>query len=209
MPIEPMVMRKRSTLMWDTRYTQPGYAFGTEPNDFLCSVAARIPIGPVLCLGDGEGRNGAFLAEWGFAVTSMDGSAIGMQKATLLAQARSVPLTTTVADLAHFPILPAAWDGIVSIFVHLPPFLRRQVHRQAAAGLKPGGVFILEAYTPAQLTYGTGGPSSVELLMTLDDLRIDLDGLTLEIAQEIERDVVEGRYHTGRAAVVQVLARNP
>ena len=193
--------------MWDTRYTQPGYAFGMEPNDFLCSVADRIPTGSVLCLGDGEGRNGVFLAERGCAVTSMDGSAIGMQKATMLAQARSVPLTTTVADLAHYPILPAAWDGIVSIFVHLPPFLRRQVHRQAAAGLKPGGVFILEAYTPAQLTYGTGGPSLAELLMTLDDLRVDLAGLTLEIAHEIERDVVEGRYHTGRAAVVQVLAR--
>ena len=112
-----------------------------------------------------------------------------------------------MADLAHYPILPAAWDGIVSIFVHLPLLLRRQVHRQAAVGLEPGGVFILEAYTPSQLTYGTGGPASAELLMTLDDLRVDLAGLTLEIAHEIERDVVEGRYHTGRAAVVQVLAR--
>ena len=39
--------------------------------------------------------------------------------------------------------------------------------------------------------------------MTLDDLRVDLAELTLEIAHEIERDVVEGRYHTGRAAVVR------
>jgi SAM-dependent methyltransferase len=193
--------------MWDSRYTQPGYAFGTEPNDFLRSVVDRIPSGPVLCLGDGEGRNGVFLAEQGFAVTSMDGSAIGMQKAALLAQAHGVRLATTVADLAHYPIAPAAWDGIVSIFVHLPPLLRRQVHRQAAAGLKPGGVFILEAYTPAQLTYATGGPSSAELLMTLDELRMDLAELTFEVAQEIERDVVEGRYHTGRAAVVQLLGR--
>jgi SAM-dependent methyltransferase len=195
--------------MWDTRYTQPGYAFGTEPNDFLCSVADLIPMGSVLCLGDGEGRNGVFLAERNFAVTSMDSSAIGMQKAAMLAQARGVRLTTTVADLAHYPIAPAAWDGIVSIFVHLPALLRRQVHRQAAAGLKPGGVFVLEAYTPAQLTYGTGGPSSAELLMTLDELRVDLAGLAFEVAHEIERDVVEGNYHTGRAAVVQVLARKP
>jgi SAM-dependent methyltransferase len=206
-PIEPMIVRKRSKLMWDTRYSQPGYAFGTEPNDFLCSVADRIPMGAVLCLGDGEGRNGVFLAERGFAVTSMDGSTIGMQKAAMLAQARSVPLTTTVADLVHYQIMPAAWEGIVSIFVHLPPPLRHQVHRQVAAGLKPGGVFILEAYTPAQLTYGTGGPSSAELLMTLDQLRVDLAGLAFEVAHEIERDVVEGRYHTGRAAVIQLLAR--
>ncbi len=130
-----------------------------------------------------------------------------MQKAALLAQTRSVPLTITVADLAHYPIAPAAWDGIVSIFVHLPPPLRQQVHRQAAAGLKPGGVFILEADTPAQLAYGTGGPSSAELLMTLAELRLDLAGLVFEVADEVERDVIEGRYHTGRAAVVQLLAR--
>jgi hypothetical protein len=77
----------------------------------------------------------------------------------------------------------------------------------SGGGSEPSGVFILEVYTPAPLTYGTGGPSSAELLMTLDDLRVDLAGLTFEIAHEIERDVVEGRYHTGRAAVIQVLAR--
>lgn len=193
--------------MWDARYTDPGYVFGTEPNGFLRSVAGRIPKGAALCLGDGEGRNGVFLAEQGFAVTSMDASAVGLRKAAQLAQARGVALATAVADLADYTIAPAAWEGIVSIYVHLPPPLRRQVHRAAAAGLKPGGVFVLEAYTPAQLAYGTGGPASAEVLMTLDLLREDLAGLTFEVAQELERDVIEGQLHTGRAAVVQVLAR--
>jgi hypothetical protein len=35
----------------------------------------------------------------------------------------------------------------------------------------------------------------------------ELNGLTFELAQEIERDVVEGTYHTGRASVIQILAR--
>lgn len=193
--------------MWDARYSDSAYVFGTEPNDFLRSVAGRIPPGAVLCLGDGEGRNGVFLAEQGFAVTAMDASGVGMRKAAQLAQARGVALATAVADLARYAIEPAAWDGIVSIYVHLPPPLRRQVHRAAAAGLKPGGVFVLEAYTPAQLGYGTGGPSAAEVLMTLEMLREDLAGLTFEVAQEIERDVIEGQFHSGRAAVVQVLAR--
>jgi len=68
---------------------------------------------------------------------------------------------------------------------------------------------VLEAYTPAQLAFGAGGPSSAELLMTLADLREDLAGLTFEVAQELERNVVEGHFHTGRAAVVQVLACKP
>jgi hypothetical protein len=43
--------------------------------------------------------------------------------------------------------------------------------------------------------------------MTLADLREDLSGLELLVARELERDVIEGSGHTGRAAVVQILAR--
>jgi hypothetical protein len=87
--------------------------------------------------------------------------------------------------------------------------LRRRIHRAAAAGLQPGGAIILEAYTPAQLAFATGGPKSVELLMTLAGLREELSGLEFLIARELERDVVEGDGHTGRGAVVQILARRP
>ena len=75
------------------------------------------------------------------------------------------------------------------------------------AGLQPGGVFILEAYTPAQLAFNTGGPKDPELLMTLDGLREELVDLEFQIARELERDVIEGTGHTGRGAVVQILAR--
>jgi hypothetical protein len=34
-------------------------------------------------------------------------------------------------------------------------------------------------------------------------------GLDFEIMRELERDVIEGGGHTGRGAVVQVLARRP
>ena len=74
-------------------------------------------------------------------------------------------------------------------------------------GLRPGGVFILEAYTPAQLALGTGGPKSPELLMALASLRAELAGLEFLIGREIERNVIEGDGHTGRGAVVQVFAR--
>jgi hypothetical protein len=134
---------------------------------------------------------------------------VGLAKAAALAADRGVALATVVADLAAFRIAPGAWAGVVAIFAHLPPALRRAVHRAAAAGLAPGGAFVLEAFTPAQLAFGTGGPRQRELLYTLDELREDLAGLAVEVGREAERDVVEGRWHTGRAAVVQVLARRP
>ncbi|HEX5397764.1 MAG TPA: hypothetical protein VFY06_01805 [Verrucomicrobiae bacterium] len=97
----------------------------------------------------------------------------------------------------------------MATFAHLPPSLRRRIHHEVVAGLQRGGVFVLEAYAPAQLTLDTGGPKSPELLMTLATLREELTGLELLVAQGIERDEMEGSGHTGRGAVVQILARRP
>jgi len=41
-------------------------------------------------------------------------------------------------------------------------------------------------------------------MMTLAGLREELAGLEFLQGREMERDVVEGRLHTGRGAVVQV-----
>ena len=123
--------------------------------------------------------------------------------------AHGVEITTVTADLGGYDIAPGAWAGIIATFWHLPPAVRRRIHRSVVAGLMPGGVFILEAYTPAQLAFDTGGPKAPELLMTLAGLREELSGLEFQIARELERDVIEGTGHTGRGAVVQVLARRP
>jgi SAM-dependent methyltransferase len=195
--------------MWNERYGSPGYAYGTEPNDFLASVASRIPPGRVLSIADGEGRNGVFLATLGHEVTSVDASSVGLAKAQRLAATRGVHITTVVADLADYAIAPDSWEGIVSIFCHLPPALRQRVHRQVVRGLSPGGLFVLEAYSVRQLLHGTGGPASAELLPTLGALRTELAGLELLHAVEIEREIHEGVHHDGLSAVVQVIARKP
>lgn len=194
---------------WDRRYSAPGYFYGTEPNTFLADVAPAIPPGPVLCLAEGEGRNAVHLATLGHAVTAVDQSAVGLAKAARLATTRGVQLRTVVADLADFAIAPEAWSAVVAIFAHLPPALRRRVLGAVSAGLAPGGFVVLEAYTPAQLAFGTGGPKDPALLVTLRDLRAELAGLEFLIGREIEREIVEGAGHTGRGAVVQVLARRP
>ena len=85
--------------------------------------------------------------------------------------------------------------------------LRTIVHRQIKPSLKSNGAFLLEAYTPKQIAYGTGGPKLVDLLPSLAELRHDLDGLEFTHAVEQEREVHEGNGHTGKSAVVQVVAR--
>jgi SAM-dependent methyltransferase len=195
---------------WDERYGSADYFYGTEPNDFLRAHAAEIPAGgEVLCLGEGEGRNAAFLAGLGLRVTALDQSAVGLAKATRLAAAQGVRVDTVVADLEHYRIEPERWHGIVSIWCHLPSALRPAVHRQIVSGLRPGGVLLLESYTPQQLAFGTGGPRSADLMPTLNELRRDFAELEFLHAEERERVVAEGRGHHGPSAVVQLVARKP
>lgn len=194
---------------WDERYSGDGWLFGTEPNDFLKQEAHRIPEGRVLCLGEGEGRNSVFLAEMGYEVVGVDRSQVGLDKAQALARDRGVFVETVVSNIEDFDLSEGEWEGIVSIFFHLPPELRRRVHTSAVRGLAPGGVLILEAYRPAQLELGTGGPPDPEKLMTLSGLRAELSGLDFVVAREIEREIREGEMHRGLGAVVQVVAVRP
>ncbi len=195
--------------MWDERYSDKEYVYGTEANAFLSSQYSHIPMGKVLCVAEGEGRNAVFLAEQGYQVLGVDSSAVGLAKAQQLANERKVTIQTEVADLAEFEIEAESLEGIVSIFCHLPPPIRRSLYGKIQRGLKPGGVLVLEAYTPAQLEYGTGGPPVVELMTDLAELQEEFSTLEFVHALELTREVVEGKYHTGTGAVVQLVARKP
>jgi SAM-dependent methyltransferase len=196
--------------MWNERYSEPFVSYGAEPNDFLREVADRIPDGPVLCLAEGEGRNAVFLAEKGHEVTAVDLSEVGLTNAAALAAERGVGITAVLADLAEYDLGSERWAGIVSIWAHVPPDVRVRVHAACVRALRPRGAFVLEAHTPRQLDRpGEGGPPTVELLMTPEGLRSELEGLRVERCEEVDRDIAEGRYHSGPSTTVQVLAFKP
>lgn len=195
--------------MWEQRYGTESYVYGTEPNEFLRSSVNLLPVGPTLCLAEGEGRNAVFLAESGWDVSSVDLTESGVRKTLQLAEQRGVHVDAAVGDLSEHDIGVERWALIVSIFAHMPPHVRRDLHARVVAALRPGGVFLLEAYTPAQIGRGTGGPAVPELTMTVSGLRDELAGLEFLHAQELERSVIEGDGHTGLGAVVQLIARKP
>ena len=198
---------------WDARYRELELAYGDAPNDFLVSVADRLPErGRVLCLAEGQGRNAVWLAERGHRVFAVDQSVVGLARAHSLASARGVTIDTEMADLADIDPGEAEWDAVVSVFAHTAADVRRALHRRVVRALRPGGAFVLEAYTPEQTARDTGGPSGEaarDICMTADGLRAELDGLRFEVLRETERAVHEGLYHTGEASVVQVLAVKP
>ena len=192
---------------WDDRYAGSDYLFGTAPNDFLKSVTNRLtPNSQILCLADGEGRNGVYLATLGHKVTAIDQSRVGLEKAKKLAEQKQVSIETIEADLAEYDLGVESWDCIVSIFFHIPSAVRAHIYPRIITALKPGGILVLESYTPEQLNHGTGGPPIADLMLTKDELAQNFSEMNLEHLQELERDVIEGAGHTGLASVVQLLA---
>jgi SAM-dependent methyltransferase len=193
---------------WDERYGAVALAYGSEPNRWLAAQAPRIrPGGRVLSLGEGEGRNAVWLASHGFSVVAVDASGVGLAKARRLATERGVAIDTVVADLRSYRPALASYDAVVSIFVHLPPTIRSAVHAAGEAALRPGGVLVMEAFTPRQLAFGSGGPRQAALLYEPATLRADFAGVEWEALDEIEVELDEGPFHQGRAAVVRGLGR--
>lgn len=191
---------------WNERYSSEDYAYGKEPNDFLVKQLSQIGK-KVLCLAEGEGRNAVHLAKNGCAVTCIDYAEEGLHKAQQLAKENGVVLTTVCADLSNVDLKANEWDSIVIIFGHFPPDLRQKVHRQIYSALKPGGTLILEAYHKDQVTYKTGGPMNVDMLYSKDELAEDFKPFDqLEISETV-REVHEGAFHHGKAAVVQVVGK--
>ena len=196
--------------MWNDRYNTDAFVYGTEPNDFLLAQFAKIPAGGhVLCLAEGEGRNAVFLAEQGYCVTAVDMSHVGLQKAKRLAESKGLHIETIVVNLSEFDFGVNRYDGIVSIFAHLPSPIRKLVHANVKAALKENGIFILEAYTERQLlTDGVGGPpaSAKDMFMSSDILSDELKGMQVNMNVELTRILNEGTYHTGNSEVVQCIA---
>lgn len=192
--------------MWNERYSAEEYIYGTEPNAFLAEHAGML-VGPVLSLAEGEGRNAVFLASLSLDVLGVDSSEVGLAKARKLAESRGVTIRTKVVDLAQYEPPANAFGGVVSIFAHLPSSIRARLYPLVERSLKPGGMILLEAYSKEQIKRNTGGPKDVDMLMSCADLERAFPDCEVILLQQMEREVLEGAYHTGVASVVQFLGR--
>ncbi len=198
--------RQRENIMWNERYAGKEFAYGTEPNSFLVQNAKLI-VGPVLSLAEGEGRNAVFLASLGLDVLGVDGSEVGLAKAQMLAASKGLTIRTEVADLATYEPPENYFGSVISISAHLPGDTRNRLYPLVERSLKPGGIILLEAYSKAQISRNTGGPKDLDMLMDRTELEKQFPNCDPIVSREIEREVIEGKFHTGLASVVQFIAR--
>lgn len=196
---------------WDERYAAVDFFFGEAPNAFLKSQAHRLQPGhSALAVADGEGRNGVWLAQQGLRVHAIDASLVALEKSRALAARRHVDLTWEQADLQTWRWPEAAYDVIAAIFIQFvgPEGRARQLAGMRQA-LKPGGLLLLQGYTPRQLEYGSGGPPHAENMYTQDLLREGFGDWDILHLSEHDDVIEEGAGHSGMSALIDLVARKP
>ena len=194
---------------WNQRFEQEGYLFGTEPNAYLRAQAARLPrTGSALCVADGEGRNSVWLARQGLQVQAFDIASVGVTKARKLAQEAGVQVQYEVADCETWAWPQHRFDVVAAIFIQFAsPDERTRLFVNMVRSLKPGGLLVLQGYTPKQLEYKTGGPGVLSHLYTEELLRDAFSTMELLELRMYEDDLTEGEHHLGRSALVGLCAR--
>lgn len=199
-----------ATEFWNERFDKEEFIFGKEPNEYLVDQSKRFltPGNKVLCIADGEGRNGVWLAKQGMHVVGFDASDIALAKAKQFAKDNQVEVEYSFSDTDSFTWQTNSYDAVVGIFIQFAdPEMRARIFSQAHQALKPGGIFILQGYTPKQLEYKTGGPSLIEHLYTEKMIRELAEEFEILDLQCYEKELSEGARHTGMSALLGMVAR--
>ena len=197
---------------WQNRYAAAaGHLFGEEPNHFLAGCADLLPqTAQVLAVADGDGRNGVWLARQGLTVTSLDFSPVAQGKAKALAARYGVDVKFEQGDVHTWAYPVQGFDIVAEIFAQFSmPDDRARKWAVMRDALRPGGLMIIQGYTPRQLTYATGGPKLLEQLYTEDLLRAAFGDYALVRLAIEERELHEGDGHSGMSATIGMVWRKP
>jgi 2-polyprenyl-3-methyl-5-hydroxy-6-metoxy-1,4-benzoquinol methylase len=189
--------------VWNNRYSENEFVYGTEANQFLKEELVKIPKGKILFLGEGEGRNALFAATLGWEVDAVDYSEAGKSKAEMQASKNNVTLNYAVADILEHPIQNESYDAVALIYIHVNEETKPILHKKVIDALKPKGKIIIEAFEKEQLKYNSGGPKDADLLYDLQSITEDFIDFKFEKLSKEIVELKEGRLHQGKAVVVR------
>lgn len=204
---------KEKKTMWDVRFSEEGYAYGTEPNEFLKSVIESYELtGSMLFPAEGEGRNAVYAATQGLDVTAFDISEEGRKKAMKLAADNNVEIEYEIGNLTDLELANKKFDSAALIFAHFPVEILSEYHKKIAELIKPGGILILEGFSKAHLPLrkqnpAVGGPGNIEVLFSLESIQNDFSDFEALMHGEVQVELSEGKYHNGTAKVIRFIGR--
>ncbi len=192
---------------WNQRYASGAYAFGAEPNVFFKTQIDKLKSGKILMPADGEGRNGVYAATKNWEVVCCDESEEGKRKANQLAASKNVTIDYRIADFGELLLEADYFDCVGLVYAHFPLEKRALFHQKAIRALKPGGTIILEGFSKNQLGNPSGGPKSLDMLFSEEELKSDFRELSMLNIREEETTLDEGPFHQGKAAVIRLVGK--
>lgn len=133
--------------LWEEKFSQEGYLYGEEPNEFIREQAWRLEGNKrVVAFAEGEGRNAVYLARMGHDVTAWDYTQSGLDKTHQLAGRHQVRVETGQKDLIHDSVPTAEYDASIMVFGHFLKKDQKTVFDKLISVVKPGGIVMLEVY---------------------------------------------------------------
>ena len=192
--------------IWDERYSQTEYVYGTEPNEFFAKELSLLKPGRLILPCEGEGRNAVFAAQKGWNVIAFDNSQEGKKKALKLAEQKQVHIDYLIDDADKIELEPNSVDSVALIYAHFTPNIRETIHKKIVSWLKPGGTLILEGFNPNQLTNKSGGPKDIAMLYTEEMLKSDFSDLKIVQLNTLQTNLNEGNFHQGEADLIRLIA---
>lgn len=202
-------MRTEWLKRWDDRYRNEEYAFGTEPNIYFKQELDLLKSSKILLAAEGEGRNAVYAAERGWDAVAFDISEEGKNKALQLAKSKNVEINYKVGELPDLDFENESFDAIALVYAHFPSMIKSEYHQLLDKLLKKGGVLIFEAFSKRHLEYRlknekVGGPTDIESLFSIDELKSDFQNYDFQVLKEEIIDLNEGLYHIGTGSVIRL-----
>lgn len=191
---------------WNERYGQEKYAYGLLPNEFFKNQLSLLPSGSMLLPAEGEGRNAVYAALEGWDVEAFDFSDAAIKKALHLAIQNKVTINYQTSTFQDFKVKLGHYDAVGLIYVHMPSDQRSIFHQKMISSLRPGGKIILETFEKRQLGLLSGGPKSLDMLYSIEELEHDFASMKIEQLAYESTNLDEGSYHSGLAKVVRMVA---
>ncbi len=191
--------------IWNQRYAQELFVYGTEPNEFFKTQLSLLPAGKILLPAEGEGRNAAYAASKGWNVIAFDSSMSGKEKAEKLMKQKNVQFEYLIESFEEFEYQESSFDVIALIYAHT--FNRKDNHQNILHYLKPGGTLLLEGFSKKQIFYNSGGPRKKEMLFSKEELKSDFSDCKLLDIDELETELQEGPMHIGKASIIRAIMK--
>lgn len=189
--------------MWNERYADSAFVYGTKPNEFFKQQIDALPNGKLLLFGEGEGRNAVYAASQEWDVLALDWSEKAKEKALTFARQNNVLFRYEIGNFLDIPVEHFSFDAVALIYIHMNEEGREQLHKKAITSLKRGGTLIFEAFDKEQLGKTSGGPQNLDVLYSLEEIVTDFQDLDFKYFAKETLQLDEGEGHKGEAHIIR------